>query len=419
MVHSPGAEIESVSPDRATEALYNDILPMSAVRQEHEKLVAFLSTVAEVYEFRDLLEDAARSHEGRRHLLRYVLREASGPDAVTRLSTAPPCELVAACIEGLPGRAKSLSEYLESSLFALPPVPNLYFMRDVAMVIGERVVPARMAHPVRRRESLLAEVAFRHAGSLAGAPLAWEHSGAGGGSGPSGTGGHRVPDISGNGPPSAIPSLEGGDVLVRDANTLIIGVSERTSPRAIDDLVAVLLRGRREPLCVYAVLLPKERATIHLDMAFSFLDSRLALIHEPVILGPDAVPTVRAVYRPDGEHDFTRWDNLILALDRGGHAVETVVCGGGNRLRQQREQWLSGTNVFAFAPGKVVAYDCNEATLAGLERAGFAVRNIDDFVSGRENVDAYRLLAVAMRGSDLARGGGGPRCMTLPIRRHG
>lgn len=398
VVHSPGREIESVSPSRATESLYNDVLPMAVVRREHEKLTAFLRLVATVYEFRDLLVGAAGCREGRRELGEILAAEVSSRRFAAEIPRLDTAGLIECAVEGTAAHPGTLGEFLGASLFAVNPVPNLYFMRDVAVVIGDCVMAGRMAHQIRRRESRLAELVFKHAPQLAGSRLLW--------------GEPPAPRAPADG-----RTIEGGDVLLLGSDTFIVGVSERTNPAGVDALASRLMARHGRDLVVYAVLLPKSRATIHLDMVFTLLDNGAALIHEPIIAGPDAVPTVRVGYRVGREPTFERYDNLLRALEAGDTPVSPIVCGGSNRLRQQREQWLSGTNALAFAPGKVIVYDCNVATLEALSAAGFIVRTIDDFLSGRERVDAYGRLVVSMSGSDLARGGGGPRCMTLPIRR--
>jgi arginine deiminase len=94
-----------------------------------------------------------------------------------------------------------------------------------------------------------------------------------------------------------------------------------------------------------------------------------------------------------------------------------VPCGGSDPVVREREQWLSAANVFAFAPGKIIGYDSNVATAEAFAKAGFAVRGVDEFLERGRNVDDDRRLFVGMPGINLARGGGGPRCMTLPIAR--
>ncbi len=109
--------------------------------------------------------------------------------------------------------------------------------------------------------------------------------------------------------------------------------------------------------------------------------------------------------------------NLFDGLQKIGIELEPVLCGGGHSVYQEREQWLSGANSFSFAPGKILMYSCNMYTLEALSAHGFAVVSAQDFLDGRADPEEYDRLAVAFDGIELARGGGGARCMTLPVER--
>ncbi len=396
VIHTPGGEIESMSPRAASEVLYHDIIPLSVVSAEHAVLKQFLSLVARVDEATDLLTAALADTDQRELLVRAICREAPAARRVLELRDQRPEQLAAMLVTGLGSRRESLCDLLYGPEHDVPPLANLYFMRDSSFVVRDRVVIGAMAHRVRTGEALLVRAIFGASAVANGGMLydGCEEAGL-----------------------QADVRIEGGDVLVLRRDLLAVGVSERTSAAAIDVLARRFVAAYGEPLSFVVVLLPHDRSTIHLDMIFTHVDPHTALVYEPLVTGPRRLEVYRMRVAPGAATRFEKCDGLIPALIAEGLELRTIACGGPDPVVREREQWLSAANVFAFAPGKVLGYDCNAATMEAFSQAGYAVHPAGDFIDGSRSVDEYERLFVGMPGVNLARGGGGPRCMTLPVAR--
>jgi arginine deiminase len=165
---------------------------------------------------------------------------------------------------------------------------------------------------------------------------------------------------------------------------------------------------------VLVVLLPRERAAIHLDMIFTMIDRELCCVYPPHFSGPTRLPVI---HLSRGKDTASEREGLFQALREVDCPLEPIFCGGPRRTQQEREQWGSGCNMFAVGPGQVIAYMRNDETLAALERdGGFRVIAGEDLISSDMPSPEGRAV-ITFRGSELVRGGGGPRCMTLPVRR--
>ena len=157
---------------------------------------------------------------------------------------------------------------------------------------------------------------------------------------------------------------------------------------------------------------------VHLDMIFSFLDENTCTIYEPVILNRLTYRTVLISLDNKEVKKIETVDNIIGPLKQLGIAIRTIPCGGRNKkLIQEREQWHSGTNFFTLAPGKVIGYERNIHTNEELNKHGFEIIQATDVLGGTKNLNNYKKFIVTIEGGELARGGGGPRCMTLPVKR--
>jgi len=384
-----------MTPSRATELLYNDIVPVEAVRREHDRLRAVLESTAETIELTDVLEDLAATQEGPAR----IATELSFGSAATatmlrrRWEDLPAAHIVQDCVLGVPAEYDRLAPYLAGPWFLTPPLPNLYFMRDASFVVHDRVYRSRMASAVRRAESALVSLALRHLGAAGTESEVFR---------------------------AAKEPVEGGDILVYSRDLILVGVGSRTAPSSLDALGMAMSERRERDLTVLAVILPDNRATIHLDMIVTILEPKRVLAYVPFFEGSSAFPVYRLRIPPAGAGE-KRWRidefaELRAAFSACDVEVDRIPCGGTDPVVREREQWFSACNSVALASGQVVVFGNNRATLEAFSAAGYEIRENApaDGAAPRDKTDR---VAWAIDGLELARGGGGPRCMTLPIDR--
>ena len=391
IVHTPGAEMDLVSPLDRELLLFEDILYLSHARKEHELMCSvfnkFVGPTGAVFQITDLLKEAFTQADARASFVDQLVEASPGANlrAFERdLIELSPEELYHFALTG------------ESPLsIEAKPLPNLMFMRDLAAVVGTHMVLSHAATSARSRESVIINVvASFH-------PAFSEHR-------------DHIIKL-----PKGI-TFEGGDLLVASHDTVIIGNSERTSFGGVVS-VARRLFSDTKIKNVIMVNLPKERSCMHLDTVFTFASPDECVVFPPLIQlnNLNNVLTFRAGTDPDNL-DCTVENNLHDALERTlDRKITFVACGGSNPLSQQREQWTDGANFFAIAPGVVIGYERNQKTFDEMALLGYRVVTAEGFLSyyQESSWEPGEKIAIKLDGYELSRGRGGPRCMTMPIAR--
>ncbi len=392
LLHTPGRELLAVTPTTREDFLYDDIIDLELARREHQRFKAILSRFSEVHEVRDLLEEVADMPEVRTFLIEHVVHVAQSAPLGQTLSELTAADLVSTFVEGRPVERGPLQRVLNAAAYALPPLPNLFFTRDAAMVVGEGVVIGSMRYNVRWTEEVLMKTLFQFHPLLGNGGLIYD----------------------GSEERRAGYTIEGGDLHVLREDVALLGLSERSSPAAFDAMAERLVH-EQGITDVFVVVLPVDRAMIHLDMIFTMVDREHCVVFPPSFVGPTRCPVLHYHAGRDGMREVP---NLFAGLRTVDLPLEPIFCGGDDRTFQEREQWSSGCNFVALRPGLVLGYSRNERTYREMERqAGYRIVRALDFLTGAASIEEDERAAIIFEGSELVRGGGGARCMTMPFLR--
>lgn len=396
ITHTPGAEVENMTPENAARALYSDILNMSVALPEYNEFNAVLKKVSKVFEVSELLSDVIADEQVKSNLIARICKTEAVDDVCKTLSSIDNKELSRQLIEGVEMRKDTLTKFLDNERYSLHPLPNFFFTRDASISINDRIIISHMASKVRERESLIMETIFNHHPKFSTQtvnPI-------------------KLFDKSGK------ASIEGGDVIIARDDIFLSGISARTTSQGIDALLEFL---KTKPGTKHLILqeLPYQpESFIHLDMVFTFLDRDKCMIFEPLIMRSSRHLTIHIIVQDDQVIQIKEEENILSALRKLGMDLEPVYCGGNNDIYiMEREQWQSGANFFAIAPGKVIGYARNIYTIEALNKHGFEVIRAKDILKSRVNLNDYEKYVIAIGGNELSRGGGGARCMTMPLRR--
>lgn len=396
LLHRPDLALKRLTPSNKDDLLFDDVLWVERAGEEHDEFRRLLEGRGiEVHLLMDLLRETVEVPEARKHILGRVVDERwFGPlatDAIMAgLDAMRGPELALTLTGGITKRElllhiaepKSIAFHaLDPDGFVLPPLPNLLFTRDTSCWIYDGLSINVMRKKARTRETVLMEAIYR-----------WHPMFAAGYGRPERGGFH----VWNEGMASAPATIEGGDVLVLGGGALLVGMSERTRPQAVEMLARRLFKAGSARRIV-ALRLPHARAFMHLDTVLTNVDVGVFTAYAGLGLLPS-----HTIEPGDGEGELKVTDHppeemyRVIAAALGRDDVE-ILTPTQDVHSAAREQWDDGCNVLALEPGVVIAYERNTTT--------------------NNHLRAHGVEVVTIRGSELGRGRGGPRCMSCPLER--
>lgn len=386
MLHRPGHELENLMPEYLDRLLFDDIPYLRIAQEEHNSFADILrQNGVEVVYLGDLVAESIINQDVKEQLIKELIDDASITTSRERdiltdyFRSLDNKTMIAKMMAGIRKteiqqvEGKSLGDFLRNLNndypFVLDPMPNLYFTRDPFATIGNGVSIHKMFTETRHRETLFAKFIFEYHPLYKNTPVWYD----------------RNENFS----------LEGGDILILNKETIAIGISQRTHENAIEKFAQKVLTEETHFKKILAINIPKQRTFMHLDTVFTMVDYDKFTIHPNIIRDMD----VFVIERDNSQHiritqETSTLEDILkrhLYLDK----VTLIKCGSNSVIDSAREQWNDGSNTLAIAPGEVIVYSRNYVTNEILQENG---------------VKTY-----VMPSSELSRGRGGPRCMSMPL----
>ena len=388
LLHEPGEELENLTPKYLDDLLFDDIPWLPLAKKEHQAFAkAFKDAGVKVVYLVDLVTESLNTSEDiKKEFIKQFIDEAKISSETLREVAVKYLEsitdtktMVLKTMAGIKKKElpeykiRTLSDYVSDYPFITDPLPNLYFTRDPFAIINDGVSLNRMFSITRCRETIYGEYIFKYHPIYKNNRLFY----------------NRYMDTS----------IEGGDILVLNDETLIVGISQRTNPASIETLAKNLFYNfKTNYKTVLAFDIPKFRTFMHLDTIFTQVDYDKFTIHN------DCYQRMRIfkVERDPNKSGKLRVEELNEKLEKVletyiGEKITLIPCGGHDSVSADREQLSDGSNTIAIAPGEVIAYERNYITNEVLHSYGIKVHTIPS--------------------SELSRGRGGPRCMCMPLER--
>jgi len=391
LLHRPGKELLNISPDTMDRLLFDDIPYLKIAQEEHDAFTqVFRDNGVEVVYLEDLMTETLEQNpnlvvpflyqwlqEGgvytglwKEKVTSYLLDHYSGKDLV--LKTMEGVNLKE--ISDIHPRHSLVDLVSDPQELIVPPMPNLYFTRDPFASVGKGACINHMRYPTRNRETLYAQYILHYHDDFKGqVPFYYDRD--------------------------EFWNIEGGDILNLSPEVLAIGISERTGAEAIEALAKRIFRDESTLIkTILAFRIPAIRAFMHLDTVFTALSRNQYAVHPEILktLQIYKITKGKEEYPLDVEELDGKLEDVLKEYTKQDH-VELIRCGGRDSVAARREQWSDGSNTLALGNGKVIVYQRNDVTNQLLREHGIEIIPIKD--------------------SELSRGRGGPRCMSMPLYR--
>ncbi|MCY6960213.1 arginine deiminase [Clostridium brassicae] len=380
LLHRPGEEIENLTPEYLKILLFDDIPYLSRAVEEHDKFAkALKENGIEVLYLEDLSAESIENENIKEKFINDVMEESYIKDDILKEKTIryleymTPKQIILKIMAGIRYKEIGICEEYKDYPFIMHPMPNLYFTRDPFACIGSGVTINSMKTKTRKRETIFAKYIFSYHPIL---------------------GGQNIPRWYNREDEYCI---EGGDELILSEDVLAIGHSQRSDKEAILTIAKNIFEKGEKFKTILIFEIPKRRAFMHLDTVFTMVDYDKFVLH-PNIEESIKVNTITYDYKNKQLIIKEDMDSIRKILSKHlKKDIKLIRCGGGDKVVASREQWNDGSNTLAIAPGKVITYERNYITNEILYKNNISV--------------------IPIPSSELSRGRGGPRCMSMPLRR--
>ncbi|NLD26209.1 MAG: arginine deiminase [Acholeplasmataceae bacterium] len=389
LLHRPGGELENLTPKVLENLLFDDIPWLALAVREHDYMAElFKRHGIEVLYLEDLVSEALDTDEEIKYqFIHQFLAEAHiKSETLSEIlfdylnSFTNTREMIMKTMAGIKKVEipnfirRTLTDYIRDYPFVTDPMPNLYFTRDPFCIIGNGAMVNKMYTQTRSRETIYGDYIFKyHPVYGRNQELYYRRD--------------------------YLATIEGGDIIVLNEKILAVGVSQRTHPAAIEKLAKNLFYNFETSFeKILAVDIPKSRSFMHLDTVFTQVDYGKFTTHSEL---QDKMRVFELTRDPTREQKLLvkpieqpLQEILEEYLER---EITLIPCGGNDLVAASREQWSDGANTLCIAPGEVVVYQRNHITNEILAKNGIKINTIPS--------------------SELSRGRGGPRCMSMPFYR--